>query len=84
MNYEYYPQEYLVGKRRVLKAFGNFLKEHIDESLLARAYHQILTEEHTQKCTVPDYTEAELCLAGLTEETEDLKRRIDTLTSLPF
>lgn len=68
MNYEYYPLERLTGRRRILKALGNFLKGKIDVCLFARAYHQILTEEDAKDHMPREYTDEGLRLAGLMEE----------------
>lgn len=68
MDYEYYPLEKLVGKRRILKALGNFMKGQIDVGLFTRAYHQILIEEHAKDCMPTEYTSEGLSLSGLKEE----------------
>ena len=68
MDFEYYPPEKLVGKRRILKALGNFMKDEIDVGLFARAYHQILMEEYAKNCMPEGYTDERLRLAGLKEE----------------
>lgn len=64
MNCEYY-RENLIGKRRILKALSNFIKGSIDESLFARAYHQILMEEYVKDNMPNYYTDEGLELAGL-------------------
>ena len=68
MDFEYYPPEKLVGKRRILKALGSFMKEQIDVGLFAQAYHQILTEENAKECIPRYYTDEALRLAGLKED----------------
>lgn len=68
MDYEYYPPEKLTGKRRILKALGNFMKDQIDVGLFAQAYHQIPTEEHAKECMPRMYTDEGLRLAGLKED----------------
>ncbi len=67
MNLEYYRGE-LSGKRRVLKAAGNFLKGEIGAALYAHAYRKILDEEAIR--SRPEWvTEEGLRLAALTETT---------------
>ena len=68
MNYEYYPPERLTGKRRIMKALGNFMKDKIDIGLFAEAYHHILTDEHAGSCRPTCYTEEGMRLVGLEED----------------
>ena len=45
MDYEYCPQAELKGKRRILTALSNYIKDNIDIEMLLRAYHFVLLEE---------------------------------------
>lgn len=65
MDLEYYPEEKLTGKRRVLKALSNHIKGEIDDALFARAYHQILCEEYAEEMIPRSYTMEGLSLAGI-------------------
>ncbi len=67
MDFEYYPEELLTGKRRILKALSNYLKGEIDIELFAMAYHHILLEEQAKDTMGNWYTKEGLCLAGLLE-----------------
>ena len=63
MNLEYYRGE-LIGKRRIIKALSNFIKEKIDVVLFSNAYHHILGEEHLKENMPGGYTKEGLELAG--------------------
>lgn len=64
MDLEYYRGE-LSGKKRILKALGNYVKGEIDVSLFANAYHKILCEEYAKSQTPWNITPEGLALAGL-------------------
>ena len=64
MNLEYYRGE-LIGKRRIIKALSNFIKEKIDVVLFSNAYHYILGEEHLKENMPSGYTKEGLELAGI-------------------
>ncbi len=66
MDFEYFPSEELIGKRRILKALSNYFKGEIDIDLLLRAYHIIILEE-TKNDIMPDgwWTEEGLELSGI-------------------
>jgi hypothetical protein len=66
MDYELFPKEKLVGKKRILKALSNLLKEEISLDLFIRAYHLIILEE-TRNDLMPRgwYTDEGLKLAGI-------------------
>lgn len=67
MDFEYYPEEMLVGKKRILKALSNYLKGKIDIELFSTAYQRILLEEQL-KDTMPNcFTDEGLRLAGIIE-----------------
>lgn len=69
MDFEYFPEELLTGKKRILKALSNLLKEEIDIGLFTKAYHLIILEEARNdlmpKCW---FTEEGMKLAGIWEE----------------
>lgn len=65
MDLERYPEEKLTGKKRILKALSNHLKDEIDAVLFARAYHQILLEESARESLPKDITDEGMRLAGL-------------------
>lgn len=65
MDLERYPEEKLMGKKRILKALSNNLKGEIDAVLFARAYHQILLEESAHESLPRDITDEGMRLAGL-------------------
>ena len=67
MDFEYFPEEMLVGKRRVLKALSNYLKGEIEIELFALAYRRILLEEELKDSMPNWYLEEGLRLAGLVE-----------------
>ena len=67
LSLDYVPPEELTGKRRVLTTLSSVLKGEIDVSLFARAYHQILLEEHARDVRPKDITPEGLRLAGLEE-----------------
>lgn len=67
MSLEYYRGE-LNGKKRILKALGNFLKDEIDAVLLMNAYHILMSEEHIRQVRESmNITQEGLVLAGLAE-----------------
>lgn len=66
MSLEYYPEEELIGAKRVLKSLSNFEKGHIDIVLFARAYHQILCEEYAKSIVPYGYSKDRLQIAGIT------------------
>ncbi len=69
MDFEYYPAELLTGKKRILKALSNYLKEQIDIELFIKAYHLIILEETKNDLTPRGwYTDDGLILAGLQEQ----------------
>lgn len=67
MDYEYYPEEMLTGKTRILKALSNLIKEKIDLELFIKAYHFIILEEMRNdfKENYLNFTAEGLELAGL-------------------
>ncbi len=65
MDFEYYPEEKLVGKRRILKALSNFLYGKIDVDLFCEAYQHILLEEYLKENSLFYYIEEKQRLAGL-------------------
>ncbi len=69
MDYEYFPDEQLIGKKRILKALSNLLKGEIDIELFTKAYHLIILEE-TRNDLMPSgwFTEEGMKLAGIWEE----------------
>lgn len=69
MDFEYFPEEQLTGKKRILKALSNLLKEEIDIELFTKAYHLIILEE-TRNDLIPRgwFTEEGMKLAGIWEE----------------
>lgn len=74
MDLEYYEEE-LKDFNRVLIPLSNYLKGKIDESIYARAYHQILSESWANTCRPRDITKEGMILAGLEreEQTSDAK-----------
>ena len=72
MDFEYYPEEQLTGKKRILKALSNLLKEEIDIELFTKAYHLIILDE-TRNDLMPKiwFTEEGMKLAGIWEEKKD-------------
>lgn len=54
MDLEYYHGE-LSGKKRILKALGNYIKGEIDVGLFANAYHKILCEEYAKSQNPLEY-----------------------------
>ena len=68
MDAEYYPEEKLTGKRRVLIALSNHIKVKTDEAFFARTYHQVLCEEYTEQ--IQHWCDTEVALS-LTKNTED-------------
>ena len=70
MDYEYFPIEKLIGKRRIMKALSNFIKEEISIDLFIRAYHLIMLEETKNDLTpINWFTEEGMKLAGIWSET---------------
>ncbi|MCR5662954.1 MAG: hypothetical protein K6G50_12655 [bacterium] len=67
MDFEYYPEEKLVGKKRILKALSNFLYGKIEIDLFSEAYQYILLEEYLKDNKPYTYTDEALRLAGLTD-----------------
>ena len=65
MDYEYFPTEMLTGKRRILKALSNLLKEEIDIELFINAYHLIILEETKNDLMPMWFTDEGLKLAGI-------------------
>ena len=72
MDYEYFPEEELTGKKRILKALGNLLKNKISLELFINAYHVIILEE-TRNDLMPRgwFTDECMKLAGIWEEKKD-------------
>lgn len=68
MDLEYYEKE-LSGPKRTLIAVSNFMKEEIDLSLYARAYHQIITSGYAESSMPWDILDSGLILAGLKKES---------------
>ena len=66
MDLEYYHGE-LTGKKRILKALGNFLKGEIDVELMCRAYHYLMCDEYTKDSIPQGFTNEGLKLAGVIE-----------------
>lgn len=64
MNFEYYRGE-LCGKKRILTAISNYLKDNISLELLLAAYHTILTEEWAKDTRPWNITDEGLSLAGI-------------------
>lgn len=64
MNLEYYRGEF-TGKKRIIKALSNLVKEKIDIVLFANAYHYILGEERLKENVPSGYTKEGLALAGI-------------------
>jgi hypothetical protein len=66
MDYEYFPNDQLTGKRRIFKALSNLIKEQISLDLFTRAYHLIILEE-SKNNIIPRgwYTDEGLQLAGI-------------------
>ena len=75
MDLERYPEEKLTGKKRILKALSNHMKDEIDAVLFARAYHQILLEESARESLPHDITDKGMWLAGLTVDMPESKVR---------
>ena len=67
MDFEFFPEEMLVGKRRVLKALSNYLKGKIEIELFALAYRRILLEEELKDSMPNWFLEEGLRLAGIIE-----------------
>ena len=67
--------EKLTGKKRILKALSNHMKDEIDAVLFARAYHQILLEESARESLPHDITDKGMWLAGLTVDMPESKVR---------
>ena len=69
MDFEYFPEEQLAGKKRILKALSNLMKEKIGIGLFIHAYHLIMLEE-TRNDLMPHgwYTDEGMKLAGIWEE----------------
>ena len=65
MDFEYYPPEKLTGKRRVLVALSNLVKEKINVELFSAAYPHILAEEAAKVTKPQTFTDEDLRLAGL-------------------
>lgn len=66
MNFEYY-REPLIGKRRIMGAISNYLKEEISLELLLNAYHTILAEEQIKDTRPWNITKERLELAFIPE-----------------
>lgn len=64
MNLEFYRGD-LKGVRRILTAFGNYLKGKIDEALLCRAYHYNMCEDNAKQNIPRGFTEEGMRLAGI-------------------
>ena len=73
MDYECCPKELLTGRRRLLKAISNYIKDEIPLDLLLAAYHTILLEERYKELAPSSgwYTREGLELAGLKVESAD-------------
>lgn len=70
MNFEYYRGK-LDGKKRILMAISNYLKDEISLELLLNAYHVILAEEHAKAARPYNITTEGLKLAGIPERKND-------------
>ena len=81
MDLEYYDKE-LEGSSRTLIAMSSFLKGEIDAGLLARAYHQIMTEGYAENCRPHDISNEGLILAGL-KKPEHIKIWLDDEREAP-
>ena len=77
MNYEFYPQDRLTGRERVLKTVSSFLKNRISVDLLVNSYISILLSEtaaDTEFMCNNLYEKEYLKLSGLKAgNSEDLK-----------
>ncbi|SEA91480.1 hypothetical protein SAMN05216349_1526 [Oribacterium sp. KHPX15] len=71
MDYEYFPNDQLTGKRRIFKALSNLIKEQISLDLFTRAYHLIILEE-AKNDIIPHgwYTDEGLQRAGIVEDPD--------------
>lgn len=71
MDYEYFPEEKLTGKKRILKALSNLLKDEISLELFIKAYHLIILEE-TRNDLMPRgwFTDEGMKLAGIWNEKD--------------
>ena len=69
MDFEYFPAEKLTGKKRILKALSNLIKEEIGLELFIKAYHLIILEE-TRNDLMPRgcFTDEGMKLAGIWED----------------
>ena len=66
MDYEYYPAEKLIEKRRILKSLSNYIKKEISIELFIKSYHLIILEETKSDLTPRGwFTDEGLRLAGL-------------------
>lgn len=72
----------LIGTSRTLIPLSSYLKEKIDAGLLARAYHQIMTEGYAEGCRPLDITKAGLVLAGL-EQAAHIRIWLDDVQEAP-
>ena len=70
LSLEYYPVEKLTGFNKALIALSNHLKGEIDDVLLARAYHYILTNEYANIIKPEYFTDEGLRLAGIKTEED--------------
>lgn len=64
MNLEYYRGS-LTGKKRILKALGNFIKGKIDVGLLCNAYHYIICDTNAEAALPGGITDEGLKLVGI-------------------
>ena len=64
LNLEHYRGE-LTGRRRILTAMSNYLKDEIGHDILVRAYHYIMMEEYLNSIRITDITDEGMKLAGL-------------------
>ena len=64
LNLEHYRGE-LTGRRRILTAMSNYLKDEIGHDILVRAYHYIMMEEYLNSIRISDITDEGMKLAGL-------------------
>ena len=73
---EYFHEENLTGKLRVLKALSNHIKGNLDEdgTLFALAYHQILAEERAKDLIPKWITPEGLELMGIEKKEKEITK----------
>lgn len=65
MDYEFYPEEKLVGEKRILKLIGAYLKDEISITLFTKGCWQIMDEFHINNNHINFYTSDILKKVGL-------------------